>query len=77
MAHWRLSHEYVYTPIPLYPKSVHYFRDKIPRAERGGRALPTLSDKRVIAEEPVSDLKNAIYTSSQYKPKGFNSYTLI
>lgn len=54
--------------VPLYPKSVHYFWDKIPRAERGGRALPALSEKRLIAEVPVSDLQNVIYTSSQYKP---------
>lgn len=29
-----------------------------------------------MAGVPVSDLQNVIYTSSQYKPKDLNNYTI-
>lgn len=80
---WRFLHEYVYTPSTTVPQSLcTTFGIKHQEQIRRGRAFPTLSVKRLIADlqrrhcRPVSDLQNIIYTSSQYKPKGFNNYTI-
>lgn len=77
MALWRLSQEYVPTPSTTVPQSLCTtfgikYQEQIGEAELS----QTFQAKKLIPELPVSDLQNVIYKSSQYKPKGFNNYTI-